>query len=179
MKPILVIATVLITYCCDAQFNRSIEIMPVVNINVVIDGLGYNDAGIGPAIGASFFAKHRLQLFVDAGHDRFFGDKGYEIDDGTGRKTKNARVSYVHAGPQFFFIPRLSGSVTYGPVWHVVSDFDYTVDYGLRYGLSAFLGNNRQVLIRATYTSVRTANLPIRYMSIGLGGRIGSGRKRS
>ena len=80
MKTCLLILIILRSLSATAQYEGTVNIMPLVNFNAVLNRLGLNEAGMGLGCNVSFFAKRKLQLLFEGGTDRFIGDKLLRID---------------------------------------------------------------------------------------------------
>lgn len=158
-----------VSFSSAAQFDRSVRITPIINFNVVLNGLGQNDAGMGLELNASFFAKHKLQLLIESGTDRFIGDKVLRIDPVSGEHARNAIVYNLKAGPQLFISKTLSISMTYGPSWYLVRDFGFTTAYGLKYGLSCYVSEGKKLRFSLSMIDLQGVNENIQYIALGIG----------
>lgn len=156
---------------CFGQFEKSTTFRATANFNIVLDGLATNDAGVGLGLDASFFSKSKLQALVETSADRFIGDKLLVADPITGKEAKGAAVFSVKAGPQFFITRNLALAATYGPAWHVLRDFDYTVDYGFKYSITGFLGNQKRFVTKVFMVNIPVEEQQIQYLGIAAGFR--------
>src|SRR5688500_9448095 len=152
-----------------AQFDRAVRIAPIINFNVVLNGLGQNDAGMGLGLNASFFAKHKLQLLIESGTDRFIGDKVLRIDPVSGEHARNAIVYNLKAGPQLFISKTLSISITYDPSWYLVRDFGFTTGYGFKYGVSCYVSEGKKLRCGLSMIDVPGEYENIQYAALGIG----------
>jgi hypothetical protein len=157
--------------CCFSQFDKSVSLRATGNFEFALNGLATNTNGIGFAFDAAFFSKHRLQALVEVNADRFFGDKFLVIDTATGKEAKRAAVLSIKAGPQFFVTKNIALSATYGPAWHVVREFKYSLDYGFQYSVTGFLGNQRRFIVKVFMVSIPTEELNIQYIGLAAGYR--------
>ena len=162
----LVVATT-----CFGQFEKSTTFRATVNFNIVLDGLATNDAGIGVGLDASFFSQKRLQALLETSADRFIGDKLMVADPITGEETKSAAIYSVKAGPQFFITNNLALAVTYGPSWHVIRDFKYKLDYGLKYSVIGFFGAQKNFITKLFLVNIPVGAQKIQYIGIAAGYR--------
>lgn len=170
VKSIIVILFSTCTLSCFAQFDKSITYRATANFNAVLNGLATNDAGIGVGLDASLFSKYRLQALIETSAERFIGDK-LLITDSTGKPAKSAAVYSVKAGPQFFLSKNLALSVTYGPVWYVLREFKYSMDYGLKYSITGFLGVQRRFVTKVFMVNIPTSEQKIQYLGLAGGYR--------
>ena len=171
MKQFLLALLGLPTVSCFGQFNKALTIRPTAHINIVLNGLGMNDAGGGLGLDVSFFSRHRLQVLIETSADGFIGDKLLHIDTVTEEEAKNAAVYSIKAGPQFFIAPHWALAVTYGPAWHIVRDFNYSVDGGFNYSLTGFLGRKRRLVTKLFLVTIPIDEQNIQYMGISAGVR--------
>ena len=156
---------------CFGQLEKATTFRATANFNIVLDGLATNDAGVGLGLDASFFSKSKLQALVETSADRFIGDKLLVADPITGKEAKGAAVFSVKAGPQFFITRNLALAATYGPAWHVLRDFDYTVDYGFKYSITGFLGNQKRFVTKVFMVNIPVEEQQIQYLGIAAGFR--------
>ena len=154
---------------CSGQFDKQITFRATVNFNVVLGGLATNDAGAGLELNASFFSRKKLQLVVEGSGDLFIGDKLMVVDIADGRPTKNAAVYSFKAGPQYFITKNIAVAATYGPAWHVLRDFDFTLDLGSKYSINAFWGKRRSFVTRLFFMHIATESQNIQYLGIAAG----------
>ena len=157
---------------CSGQFDNQITFRATANFNVVLGGLATNDAGAGLELDASFFSRKKLQLVVEGSGDRFIGDKLMIIDSVYGSPTKNAAVYSLKAGPQYFITKNIAIAATCGPAWHVIRNFDYTLDLGFKYSLTAFWGKRRSFITRLFLVQIPTESQNIQYLGVGAGLRL-------
>ena len=154
---------------CSGQFDKQITFRATANFNVVIGGLATNDAGAGLELNASFFSRKKLQLVVEGSGDLFIGDKFMVVDAVDGRAAKNAAVYSFKAGPQYFVTKNIAIAATCGPTWHVLREFDYTLDIGFKYSFNAFWGKRRSFITRLFFVQIPTESQNIQYLGIGAG----------
>jgi len=167
MKTLFVVLFCLAVTTAFGQVRKPIALSTTARFNVTVDGLANHDAGYGVGIDASFFSKHRLQLLVESSADRFIGDKLLVVDPG--KEAKKAAAFALRAGPQFFFSKRLALSATYGPSWHVVHDFSYSVDGSYSYGLTGFAGNKGGVIVKLFGVTLPKEGENIQYVGLAVG----------
>ena len=171
MKHFLLLLFCLATLSGFGQFNKAVTIRATAHINIVLNGLGTNEAGAGLGLDAALFSKHRLQAIIETSADGFIGDKLLFIDSITGEQAKAAAVYSVKAGPHFFITPHWAIAVTYGPAWHIVRDFMYTVNGGWKYSISGFFGRQRQLVTKLFLVTIPVQEQGIQYMGIAAGVR--------
>ncbi|HEX2534850.1 MAG TPA: hypothetical protein VHK69_13990 [Chitinophagaceae bacterium] len=161
----------LISGSCFAQFNRSVTLRAMANINLAKSGLGNNDAGAGLGLDASFFSRKRLQVLVEAAGDRFIGDKMLEVDPLTGEEAGNAAVYSFRAGPQYFITREIALALTYGPTWHSVRSFNATLSGGFKGSFTGFTGAQKRFVAKLYFVSVPDPVQSLQYFGVGLGYR--------
>lgn len=171
MKQLVLILFTITQLSCFGQFDKSITLRATVIFNITLNGLATNNAGVGLGMDASFFSKHRLQALIETSADWFIGDKLLTLDSATGKSAKSAAVNTIKAGPQFFISKNLALSATYGPTWSVVRDFNYSLDYGFKYGVTGFLGNKRQFMAKVFMVDINTKPQEILYLGFAAGVR--------
>ena len=169
MKQLSLILFTIIQLSCFGQFDKNTTVRATANFNFTLNGLGTNDAGVGLAVDASFFSKHRLQALIETSADWFFGDKLLVLDSATGKAAKSAAVYSIKAGPQFFISKNVALSITYGPSWYVVRDFKYSVDNGFKYSITGFLGKKRRFIAKAFMVNIPTKQQNIQYVGLAAG----------
>ena len=158
-----------VTATALGQFSRPISLSATTRFHVTVDGLATNDAGYGVGINAAFFSQQRLQLLVESSWDRFIGDKLLVVDPVTGKEAKKAAAFALRAGPQFFLLKRLALSASYGPSWHAVRDFGYTVDGGYSYGLMGLAGKKDRVVAKLFGVTIPKEGQNIQYVGLAVG----------
>jgi hypothetical protein len=156
---------------CFGQLEKSTTFRATANFNIVLDGLATNDAGVGLGFDASFFSKNKLQVLIETSADCFIGDKVMVIDPVTGKEGKSAAIYSIKAGPQFFITKNIALAATYGPAWHVLRDFDYTVDYGFKYSITGFLGRQKRFVTKVFMVNISVEEQQIQYLGIAAGVR--------
>lgn len=152
------------------QFDKSFHLVASANADVGLRGLANNEVGMGVGVDAFLFAKNKLQVLVEAGAERFIGDKLYVLD-ARGRENKTAAIYTLKAGPQFFVSNRISLSATVGPGWHSVRDIGFTTDIGFKYAIAAYLGDQRRSVTKIFMVNIPNKNLRIRYFGLQFGYR--------
>ena len=170
-QQITIIVITLFSISSTAQFNSPFTIRATPNANIVIEGIGQNDAGLGLSLDGSFFAKHKLQLLVEMNADRFFGDKSH-VYNPQGRENKAAVIYSMSAGVQFFIIRQVAISLTYGPAFHSIRAVGFSTDYGFRYGLTGFFGKERRLMPKIYFVNIPTDQLTIQFCGFGFGYRL-------
>jgi hypothetical protein len=153
-----------------AQFDKPFILSATSNFNFKTNGLATNDAGLGLSFDAFFFSKNKLQLLIETSADWFIGDK-FLITDANGRNAKGAVIYSIKAGPQFFIIERLALSVTYGPAWHRIRDFEFTTNYGFKYAVTGFLTEKKRFATKLFLVAIPKKDLNIKYFGLSLGYR--------
>jgi hypothetical protein len=170
MRQLLVLTFSLIVMISQAQFHEGTSFRATANFNIVLKGLATNEAGAGLGFDASFFSKHRLQLILETSADRYIGDKVLVFNSRTGEHAKTA-VYGLRSGPQFFLTKSVAVAVTYGPSWHKVRDFDYSMNGGFKYSLTGFLGANRNCVVKLFMVDINAAVQHIQYLGLAAGVR--------
>ena len=156
---------------CFGQFEKATTFRATANFNIVLDGLATNDAGVGLGLDASFFSKSRLQALIETSADRFIGDKLLVVNPTTGKEAKSAAIYSIKVGPQFFITRRFALAATYGPAWHVLRDFDYTIDYGFKYSITGFLGKQKRLVTKVFMVNIPVEEQQIQYLGFSAGFR--------
>lgn len=171
MKNLFLILFSITSVSCFGQFDRATTLRATANFNIVLEGLATNDAGVGLGLDASLFSKKRLQALIETSVDRFIGDKLLVVDPATGKEAKNAAVYSIKAGPQLFITKNLALAATYGPAWHVVQDFNYSLDYGFKFSITAFLGDQRRFIAKIFMVNIPAEEQKIQYLGVAAGFR--------
>ena len=91
------------------------------------------------------------------------------MDSATGNTAKRANVYSIKVGPQFFIFKNIALSATCGPAWHVVREFNYSIDYGFKYSVTGFLGNKRQFMIKGFIVDIPIKQQDIFYVGLAAG----------
>jgi hypothetical protein len=157
---------------CFAQFDKQVVARATANFNIVLDGLGTNDAGVGLGLDISFFSKRKLQLVLEGSGDWFIGDK-LGIADSLGEyiHTKSARAYSLRLGPQYFINKNIAVSVTYGPAWYVFRATEYVTDHSFRYSIIGFWGKRRHFTTKVFLSQIGTRRPNVSYLGIAAGMR--------
>ena len=171
MKQVCLLFFMITQLSSFGQFDKSTTLRATANFNLTLNGLATNDAGVGLGIDASFFSKHRLQALIETSADWFIGDKLLVLDSVTGKAAKSAAVRSIKIGPQFFITKRIAVSVTYGPAWHTVRAFNYSMDYGFKYSVTGFLGNKRRFTTKVFMVDIPVKERNILYLGLAAGVR--------
>ncbi|HEX8315273.1 MAG TPA: hypothetical protein VF609_09780 [Flavisolibacter sp.] len=154
---------------CLAQHQQATTLRASINFNIALNGLATNDAGVGLGLDASFFSKRRLQALIETSADRFIGDKLLLLDTITGKKGKSAAVYSIRVGPQLFVSENIALAATYGPSWHVVRDFGYTLDGGFKYSITFFFGKEKSFIAKMFMVNIPVEERKIQYLGIAAG----------
>lgn len=171
MRLLPIILAIFSTTVSHSQLDKKVSVNATGNFNVSLAGLGTDDAGLGLNMQTSFFAKNRLQLTTEAVSELFFGNKVYHEDPQTG-KNAQARIHSLRIGPQIFLTRNIAVAATYGPAWHKIREFDYTLDYGYKLSVNSFLGQRRRFVAMASFVNVQAEAQNLQYLSFGLGYRL-------
>jgi hypothetical protein len=153
---------------CFGQLENATTFRATANFNITLNGLASNEAGAGLGLDASFFSKHRLQALLETSADFFIGDKLLVVD-ANGKAAKSASVYSIKAGPQFFVTKNLAIAATYGLSWHVVREFNYTVDGGFKYSITGFLGQQRRFVTKLFLVNIPASEQTIQYLGLAAG----------
>ena len=170
MKILLILVFSFLSNKSYCQFDKSLSFIASANLNFKTRGLATNDAGVAMSLDALLFAKHKLQLFVETGTDKFFGDKLFIVDD-QGRQNKTASIYTIKAGPQFFVTKNIALSTTIGPAWHSIRAIGFSRDYGFKFAVTGFLGVKRRIVTKIFMVEILKDNLNVRYFGLQLGYR--------
>ena len=171
MKLCFFLLSTMLQLSCFGQFDKSVTLNATINFDATLNGLATNDVGSGLGIDASFFSKHRLHALIETSADWFFGDKLLVYDSTIGKSAKSAAVYSIKAGPQFFVTKHIALSATYGPAWHVVRNFRYSLDDGFKLSVTAFMGNRRHFVTRLFLVDIPSGQQTIRYVGLAVGVR--------
>ncbi len=153
-----------------AQFDKPFILSATSNFTFRTSGLATNDAGLGLNFDGSFLSENKLQLLIETSADWFIGDK-LLITDANGRNTKGAVIYSIKAGPQFFILDKLALSITYGPAWHRIRDFEFTTDYGFKSAITGFLTKKKRFVTKLFLVAIPKKDLNIKYFGLSLGYR--------
>ena len=170
MKILLILVFSFLSTKSYCQFDKSFSLIASANLNLKTRGLATNDAGVGISLDALLFAKHKLQLLVETGTDKFIGDKLFIVDD-KGRQNKTATIHTIKAGPQFFLTKNIALSTTIGPAWHSIRAIGFSRDYGFKFAVTGFLGVKRRIVTKIFMVEILKDNLNVRYFGLQLGYR--------
>lgn len=166
MKAVLIALFVLQTFCAAAQ--KKLSLAAVGNVNVATKGLGLNDAGFGLAVAANALPKHALQPKVEAGIDRFIGDKLLALDANGNALNRNPAVWSTKAGVELFPASSYSLSAAYGLAHY--SWKGETVNHGIfKAALAVYFGQGRKGLFALSYSAL--PNRGIRFFGLHAGFR--------
>ena len=154
----------------SGQSNKFLTLNANIAFNFKTKGLGTNDAGVGFALDGTIFANHKLQLLIEASTDDFFGDKLF-IVDAQGRNTKSAVIYSMRVGPQLFILKNIAISTTVGPFWHRVRAYEFTNDFGFKFGITTFFGKNKRFNSRFFMTTIPKEIVDIQFFGLGIGYR--------
>ena len=170
MKTLIILVCSFLSTKSYCQFDKSFSLITSANLNLKTKGLATNDAGVGISLDALLFAKHKLQLLVETGTDKFIGDKLFIVDD-QGRQNKTATIYTIKAGPQFFLTKNIALSTTIGPAWHSIRAIGFSRDYGFKFAITGFHGVKRRIVTKIFLVEILKDNLNIRYFGLQLGYR--------
>jgi hypothetical protein len=154
---------------CFGQFDKFVTIRATGHFNVLLNGLGYNEVGLGGGLDFSLFSKGRLQMLFEGSTAHFVGDKVLYFDTLTGEHALNPSVFDVKVGPQYFVTRNIAIAVTYGPSWHVYDKPSYTLDYGLKYSLTGFWGPRRKFITKLFLSDIPNDQRRIQYLGFAAG----------
>ena len=171
MKLLFFLLFSLTTIYSLAQFQNPISVRVTGNLNAALNGLGADDAGLGFGVEASLFAKHKLQPIIESNFDHFFGDKVYYFDPLTGKEAKT-NIYTIKVGLQYFVTKNLALSLSYGPCWYKVRDYEHTRDDGFKYCITTFLGTKRRFLVSLFTVRISAEDRNIHYLGMGAGYRL-------
>ncbi|MEJ7912443.1 MAG: hypothetical protein WKF70_04765 [Chitinophagaceae bacterium] len=169
MKQVLSVFFTIFQLSCLAQFDKPLSVRATANFNGVREGLATNDAGFGLGLDVSFFSTHRLQALIETSADWFVGDKLLVINATTGESSKPAAVHSIKFGPQFFVHKSLALSVTYGPAWSVLQDWQYSRNNGIKYSVTGFVGRERKTIAKLFMVNLPTPQNRIQYFGFAAG----------
>ena len=116
MRKYLLLAFVFFSFT-NLYSQRNVSLGLGSDVSFGTKGLGLNDIGLGFHLQGNLFAKHRLQLHVEAGQDHFIGDKLLAIDLSGNTYERNPTIKRILAGPEFFPNKHMSFAALYGAVW--------------------------------------------------------------
>jgi hypothetical protein len=170
LRVTLSIITLLSTIISSAQFDKAVSFRSTAIFDFKVKGMFINDAAFGLGFDAAFFAKHKLMSIIETSAEKFVGDKLLAIDSVTGEHLTKAAILGVKAGAQFFLIKQLAVSATCGPTWHIARASDYSLDIGIKYCLTGFLGQKRKLVTKFFLVNI-PADRRISYLGVALGWR--------
>jgi hypothetical protein len=170
MKTTITVILIYLSLPTFGQFNKFLTLNANGSFDFKTKGLGTNDAGVGLTLDGTIFANHKLQLLLEASTDGFIGDK-LLIVDAQGRSPKSAVIYSMRVGPQFFILKNIAISTTYGPFWHRIRAYEFTNDYGFKFGITTFFGKNRRFTSRVFIVTIPKDIVDIQYFGLGIGYR--------
>jgi len=155
-----------------SQYDKPVTFSATARFNAVVNGLASNDAGYGVGVDLAFFSQHRVQLLVESSWDRFIGDKLRITDPATEKEAKRTTVYALSIGPQVFLSRRVAVAATYGPAWHVLRDFHYSLDDGFKVSLMGIAGDRDRLVAKLFGIAVPTRERSIQYVGLAVGLRL-------
>lgn len=152
-----------------AYGQRNFSLSAGGSFNFAAKGLGLNDGGLGFHVQGNLFAAHPLQLRIEAGLDKFLGDKQLEIDINGNSYERNPTITKVLSGAEYFLNKDLSLAALYGVVWNNWRN-NTKVQGGLKFLVAGHLGKRQRFTPALFYTVLPGDG--IHYLSLNVGCRL-------
>jgi hypothetical protein len=153
----------------EAYSQKNFSLGLGADFSFATKGLGLNDAGIGFHLQGNLFARHSLQLRIEAGLDKFIADKLLALDPNGNAYERNPAVKRILAGPEYFPHKKISVAALYGVVWNNWMN-KHEAEDGFRVLLSGHLGKQRKFIPALSFTVLPGTG--VQYFTLSVGAKL-------